>query len=426
MDRHAGGDARVSLPNIGRPMHLAVVVDQRLHIGGGFQQSLNAALLASRLELPDWSVTCFTPHAETVATLAEFGVQAVQLRLSPLHKLSMAARRTLRSARLMRWTRRLLGTNPLERAFDAHGIDLIYFVAPSGFARDLERTNFIVTVWDLCHRDEPEFPEVRDDREFERRERYYIDILPKAVAVLADSELGASNIVRRYAIDPDRVHVMRSSPAPQTFVAEGSQATTRLDVKAEYGLDAEYIFYPAQFWAHKNHVYIVQALHLLQSKHGVRLHAIFAGGDVGGTLAHVRTMAQALGVADRVHFAGFVPGPHMPHLYRQALALVMPTYFGPTNLPPLEALRAGTPVIYSEELALASGLEAVVFSVDLADPETLAGHLLKLHAAGPANVDRQPTTTARALLDQLDDDAERFETFKSILVGFARKRLCWA
>ena len=416
----------MSLPNISRPLRLAVVVDQRLQIGGGFQQSLNAALLASRHQLADWSVTCFSPHVETVSTLAEFGVRAVHLRFGRLHKVCMAARRTLRSARMMRWTRQLFGANPLERALRAHGIDLVYFVAPSGFARDLERINFIVTVWDLCHRDEPEFPEVRDDREFERRERYYIDILPKAVAVFADSELGASNIVRRYAIDPNRVHVMRSSPAPQTLVAYGSQATTSLDVKSEYGLDAEYIFYPAQFWAHKNHVYIVQALHLLQSKHGVRLHAIFAGGDVGGTLAHVRTVAQTLGVADRVHFAGFVPGPHMPHLYRQALALVMPTYFGPTNLPPLEALRFGTPVIYPEGLVRASGFKGVVHGIDLSDPETLVAQLLTLHAAGPVAADRQTNASARALLAQLDDDAERATTLKSILYAFAHKRRCWA
>jgi glycosyltransferase involved in cell wall biosynthesis len=416
----------VSLSNIARPLHLAVVVDQRLHIGGGFQQSLNAALLAAKLQLPDWSVTCFTPHCETVRTLGEFGIQAVQLRLGRLRKLSLAARRTMRVARLTRWTRWLFGANALERVLEVHGVDLVYFAAPSGLARDLERINFLVTVWDLCHRDEPEFPEVRDDREFERRERYHFDVLPKAVAVFADSELGASNIVRRYAIDPNRVHVIRSSPAPQTFVNDEGPKSTQVDVKSVYGLDGEYVFYPAQFWAHKNHVYIVQSLHLLAEKHGVRMHAIFAGGDAGGTLAHVRTVAQTLGVADRVHFAGFVPGRDMPHLYRQAQALVMPTYFGPTNLPPLEALRMGTPVLYPGRLARAGGLEEVVRKIDLDDPMSLADELFALHAAGPVAADRQPDATALALLARLDDDTKRVATLRSVLSDFAHKRRCWA
>ena len=39
---------------------------------------------------------------------------------------------------------------------------------------------------------------------------------------------------------------------------------------------------------------------------------------------------------------------HCQLLYTEALALVMPTYFGPTNLPPLEAFQTGTPVLYSD------------------------------------------------------------------------------
>lgn len=409
-----------------RPLHLAVVVDQRLHIGGGFQQSLNAALLASRLQLPGWSVTCFTPHRETVGALAELGIGATQLPSGWLQELGMALRRRVRAARLMRWTRLLFGANGLERALQMRDVDLVYFVAPSPLARDLERTNFVVTVWDLCHRDEPEFPEVRDDREFERRERYYFDVLPKAVAVFADSELGASNIIRRYAIDARRVHVMRSSPAPTALAADDGPSGQTVDVKSEYGVDGDYIFYPAQFWAHKNHVYIVRALRLLQDQHGVRVHAIFAGGDAGGTLTHVRALAQALGIADRVRFAGFVPGSHIPDLYRQALALVMPTYFGPTNLPPLEALRYGTPVLYPGPLVRTGGLEDIVRSIDLDDPATLADQLLELHRALPVAAHRRPDATAQALLAQLDDDEERVAVLKSVLSGYANKRRCWA
>ena len=416
----------MSQSNADAPLHLAVVIDQRLRIGGGFQQSLNAALLASRLQLPGWTVTCFTLHRETVGALAELGIQATRLPSGWLHSLSMALRRPLRGARLMRWTRQLFGPNGLERALERHAVDLVYFVAPSALARDLERTNFIVTVWDLCHRDAPEFPEVRDDREFERRERYYSEVLPKAVAVFVDSEIGTSNVVRRYAIDADRVHVMRSSPAPHTPDSDTSPTGQIVDIKSSYGVDGDYIFYPAQFWAHKNHVYIVRALRLLQEQHGVRLHAIFAGGDAGGTLAHVRALAQAVGLGDCVHFAGFVPGRHIPELYRQALALVMPTYFGPTNLPPLEALKYGTPVLYPGPLARAGGLEGIVRAIDLDNPATLADQLLQLHRTFPVVAERRPDPTALALLARLDDDSERIAVLSTVLSGYANRRRCWA
>lgn len=38
----------------------------------------------------------------------------------------------------------------------------------------------------------------------------------------------------------------------------------------------------------------------------------------------------------------------MPEFYRRARRMVMPTYFGPTNIPPLEANALGCPVAVSK------------------------------------------------------------------------------
>jgi glycosyltransferase involved in cell wall biosynthesis len=45
---------------------------------------------------------------------------------------------------------------------------------------------------------------------------------------------------------------------------------------------------------------------------------------------------------------GFVPDENMNSYYRKSLALVMPSYFGPTNMPPLEAFALGVPVVVSD------------------------------------------------------------------------------
>ena len=57
---------------------------------------------------------------------------------------------------------------------------------------------------------------------------------------------------------------------------------------------------------------------------------------------------SAHGLTDQISIIGFVDSAELAALYRGAAALVMPTYFGPTNLPPLEAWAVGTPVIYPE------------------------------------------------------------------------------
>ena len=56
----------------------------------------------------------------------------------------------------------------------------------------------------------------------------------------------------------------------------------------------------------------------------------------------------------------------------------MPTFFGPTNLPPLEAFRLGVPVIYSDLEGLRDQVGDAALLVNLHDPETLSDYLLDL------------------------------------------------
>ena len=82
-----------------------------------------------------------------------------------------------------------------------------------------------------------------------------------------------------------------------------------------------------------------------------------------------RRAAVQLGVADRVHFLGYVCDEDVHELYRRARALVMPTFFGPTNIPPLEAFAAGCPVAVSKVYGMPAqvGDAALLF-----DPESVA------------------------------------------------------
>jgi glycosyltransferase involved in cell wall biosynthesis len=92
----------------------------------------------------------------------------------------------------------------------------------------------------------------------------------------------------------------------------------------------------------------------------------------------VRAQAEALGVADRVHFLGLVPDADVPALYEGATALVIPTYSGPTNLPPREAAALGCPVIHSDLPEFREQMGEAALYCDLGDPASLAGEVRAL------------------------------------------------
>ena len=58
--------------------------------------------------------------------------------------------------------------------------------------------------------------------------------------------------------------------------------------------------------------------------------------------------AVKLGVKKNIIHLGYVEDNDMSVLYHEAEALVMPTFFGPTNIPILEAWTFGCPVITSD------------------------------------------------------------------------------
>src|SRR5205823_15069226 len=59
------------------------------------------------------------------------------------------------------------------------------------------------------------------------------------------------------------------------------RARRRRPMLAQFRLPPNYIFYPAQFWTHKNHVRILRAILHLKQKYNLRLPVVFAGSDQG-------------------------------------------------------------------------------------------------------------------------------------------------
>jgi len=403
------------------PIRVAIIFDQQIHAGGGYQQSLNASLLVKQLSEELVEPIYFTIFKENITILSKFDIEAQFLNITLFEKFWARIRISFRNHRLLKFIKKIQRYGQFEKTLVQNKIDLVYFLAPSTLAQSLEEINYIVTVWDLCHRDDPEFPEVRVDRQFEVRDLNYNSILPRATAILVDSELGKENVIRRYGIDQQRVHVMPFQASVSSRFRDETTVTLQGNILAKFNLDTPYVIYPAQFWAHKNHVYLLKGLKELESLYGIKIGAIFCGGNKGNK-KHVEKYAQELRVDSRVIFAGFVTNEEMISLYQQSLALVMPTYFGPTNLPPLEAFELGVPVLYSDMPGLRDQVGDAALLMNLKDPKTMANHLKNLIKQN--GLRDQLVKNGRNRLILLNE-IDRVKILESIIEDFHWRRLCW-
>lgn len=357
--------------------HIGIFLELPLDVGGGFQQSLTDIMwMCDWAKTAEIDVTVFTTLRDNIAILAELGVKGEYLRLGWLDRLFLFLK-YWGPFDLLQYAVRL--RTPFERRLIKAGVDIVYFTTTSNWNLVLYKLPFIVNIFDDCHRDNPEFDEVHEFAQFERREIVWRSACTKAAVVVTNANELIDMLCRRYAMERDHAVCVPFSPSPYVTQSNADDATRDGDaaILGQYKLEAGYLFYPAQFWSHKNHATILLAMRLLRDQ-GQKQTLVLCGSDRGARTAFEALVAQH-GLNDSVRILGFVPSTELGALYRNASALVMATYFGPTNLPPLEAWAVGTPVIYPEAFKAQTGDAAALFDYD--DPTSLAKAITKAVSA---------------------------------------------
>ena len=271
-------------------------------------------------------------------------------------------------ARILRWQ------GSLEKLARRNKLDLVWFVGGGCF--ETLDTPYIATVWDLQHRLQPWFPEVSADGIWAGRELQYKYFLSRASYVIVGTEAGRDEVELFYQIPKFRIYKL---PHPTPTFAFNSANVDTFDVCKKYNIPQRYIFYPAQFWAHKNHINLLHAIKIIHEKYRIELPLVLVGTDKGNA-EHVRQVAQDLGIANQLHMLGFVPQGDLYDLYKNASMLAYVSLCGPENLPPLEAFAAGCPVLATEVSGSAEQFDDAVLFCDPKNTQDIADKIYELYS----------------------------------------------
>lgn len=300
--------------------------------------------------------------------LKVIGLNSVIYKLGLLDKLYNILTRTLIFNILIS---RIKLKSKFEKNLNVLGCNLAYFVTPSALACSLQNLNYIYTLWDLSYKVNVEFPEVRGLGKNIIRDSIYRLALPKAFLVItAHSKL--SDLVSTYfSVDPERIISAPLEASPFLELNEVDLVSEEI-LKFE---SKEYFFYPAQYWSHKNHIRIFQALNHIKKSTG-RCPALVLSGEDKGNLKYLKEYVAKHDLDESVTFFNFLDYFDFNFLYRHAHVIVMPTYFGPNNIVPLEAWKLKKPLIYSLGLEIESNAGALLVNPD--DFKELADAILKV------------------------------------------------
>jgi glycosyltransferase involved in cell wall biosynthesis len=211
------------------------------------------------------------------------------------------------------------------------------------------RLPYLVVVYDVMHRYYPDFPEyslkVRIIRDL-----FYRKAAKHSVFTIVDSYQSKEDLVRFYKIGEEKIKVIPYCPPWYVSRYKDLEESYIKEVMNKYGIFERFIFYPAQFWHHKNHLRLIKALHLVRKEYKTVIPIVLTGSprsDSKGTYSQVMQLVDEMNMQDQILNLGYLPEKDIVALYKKATALVFPSLIGPTNIPPLEAMVLGTPAVCS-------------------------------------------------------------------------------
>jgi glycosyltransferase involved in cell wall biosynthesis len=193
------------------------------------------------------------------------------------------------------------------------------------------------------------YPYFFEPAERSRRDFAFGTAIGSADLVFTLSKFSQKDLARTYGCEEPRVKVVYPGCAPRYL---GSRASpTAIDQeKRKFGLPAHYAIFPSNFWPHKNHRRLLEALRDLR-KRGVSIPLVLVGDDslADKALRHQLARAKREGW---LWVLGYIADEELHTLVCGADCLFFPSLFEGFGIPVAEALAVGVPVACSSVCSL--------------------------------------------------------------------------
>lgn len=148
----------------------------------------------------------------------------------------------------------------------------------------------------------------------------------------------------------------------------------------KYNISKDYFFCPNQFWKHKNHVVILQALAIIKNKHDIDFTVAFSGREYDSrNPEYVNELKQYIkenNLEDGVRFLGFMDRSEQLKLMSGAKAIIQPSLFEGWSTVVEDAKAMNQNVVASNLRVHVEQLSDQGYLFDAHDPQALSSLLM--------------------------------------------------
>ena len=184
-----------------------------------------------------------------------------------------------------------------------------------------------------------------------------------AARVLTGSEFSKAAILKVYGdLDESKVTVVPNAASSE--FRSISHDTARRMVLERFGLAEPFLLSVGDLQPRKNQIGLIQSFARLVRAFPQFPHHLVLVGKESWFAGRVRQAARESGVADRIHFLGFISDADLLNLYNACDLFVFPSYYEGFGLPPLEAMACGRAVVCSSASAMPEVVDGAALLFD--------------------------------------------------------------
>ena len=314
-------------------MKIAVVFDFDT-LGGGFHQSLSSALNLSKLDDDCNKIYFIATSKRIFKKLKSENLDVLLFKNNFTCRIFFQLSLSIFFNFLFNF---LKIRNPFVKFIQKNNFDFLIFLGPSWYIKLSDKINFIMSTYDINFKLDNFFPEYLSNRVFKSKDEIIKKSVDQAFKIIVDTQRSKKELISIYNCPKNKIVVQSFTPYLPT-IEKNTDIQKYNKIIKNFGLDnKKFIFYPAQFLAHKNHRYIVEAVQILKNKKDININVVFCGAD-RGNLSFIKEIIDSKGLGKNFFIYNYLTDFEVIALYKNAMALVMPTYVARSTLPLLESL----------------------------------------------------------------------------------------
>ena len=356
-------------------MKIAILFEGSPKKPGGFYQSLQSASTLNKISNNEFDLEFVCLERETYSLLKEKKFK-VKLFANNFYK------RLFNFLLNFHFFNSLVMNYKVKHPFldflNKNGYDLIIFLSPNVLSYHCGNVNFIINIWDLDHKKNSPYPEHRVNYNFFKREQLINHSIFHSFKIITPEEKTKEELIKIYKCDENKVITQSFIPyLPEIFEKNESNINFK-NIFEELNLPKKkIILYPATFWPHKNHKYLVDVAKILKNEKKYDYLFIFCGGD-SGNLDFIKNEIKKYSLEKYFVILPLVTDLQLISLYLNTYIVAMPTTGGPTNLPLYESFFFKKVIFYSDHLLHEKDLTNNCIGIDIQKPYDFYKKLINL------------------------------------------------